>query len=99
MRVVLDTNVLISALLWHGRAHELIPLLEEGSITLCSSKDAISELKKVLSRPKFQTKLDRLGLAISSLMESLSATSKIFELPKNLPVVVEEDPSDDMFLY
>ena len=66
---------------------------------MCFSQNTIIELREVLSRPKFRTKLDKVGLDVPSITESLSAAGKIFELSKNLPVIVKEDPSDNKFLY
>lgn len=36
MNVVLDTNVLISALLWPGPSNKILQLVEAGKLTLCN---------------------------------------------------------------
>lgn len=60
MRVVLDTNVLIAALLTKGKAHRLVRHfgLEEEAFDILSSKEQIAELKRVL-REKFPGVLSR----------------------------------------
>jgi putative PIN family toxin of toxin-antitoxin system len=53
MRVVLDTNTLISALLFSGTAARLIPLWQSGRITPLISQAILAEYYRVLSYPKF----------------------------------------------
>lgn len=43
MKVVLDTNVLISGLLWLGKPNRLLKEIEGGNLTLCSSKHLAAE--------------------------------------------------------
>jgi putative PIN family toxin of toxin-antitoxin system len=53
MRAVIDTNVLLSGLLWRGAPHELLEQVRNGKLTLISSPALLSELADVISRPKF----------------------------------------------
>ena len=53
LRVVLDTNILVSALLFTGSASNLVPFWREGRIVLLVSKKIIQEYLRVLSYPKF----------------------------------------------
>jgi len=50
VRVVVDTNVLISAILFGGNPERLLDLAEEGRIQLILSPDIIDELKGVLMK-------------------------------------------------
>jgi len=54
MRVVLDTNTLVSALLFHGTASRLIPLWQSGRMTLLISGPILEEYLRVLAFPKFR---------------------------------------------
>jgi len=54
VRVVLDTNVLVSALLFTGISSELVPLRQESAITVLLSRRILEEYLRVLSYPKFQ---------------------------------------------
>lgn len=51
-RLVLDTNVVVSAVLWGGRPGELIAAAGEGEVRLHSSRDLLGELRATLERPK-----------------------------------------------
>ena len=54
MRVVLDTNAVVSALLFSGVSSKLVSLWENGSITPLLSREILDEYLQVLSYPKFQ---------------------------------------------
>jgi len=50
VRVVLDTNVVASALLWGGTPERLIELAGEGSLELFTSQALLAELASILER-------------------------------------------------
>ncbi len=51
---VLDTNVLISGILWRGVPFQLLRWAEEGKLGIYSSLDIMAEVYRVLHYPKFQ---------------------------------------------
>ena len=53
LRVVLDTNILISAILFGGKPRQILEKAICGDIRLCVSKPILEELGGVLGRPKF----------------------------------------------
>ncbi len=53
LRVVLDTNVILSALLFGGRLEFIRRAWKRGKLTLLFSEDTLEELVKVLHYPKF----------------------------------------------
>ena len=54
MNVVLDTNVLISALLTpNGKAAYILDTLTLGKLTICHDYRILNEYRNVLNRPKF----------------------------------------------
>ena len=56
MRAVIDTNVLLSALLWGGTPHDLMEHVRNGTVTLISSPALLAELARVIDRPKLDRK-------------------------------------------
>lgn len=50
MQAVLDTNIVVSALLWGGTPFKLFELATEGNLTLYTSPALLAELRDVLSR-------------------------------------------------
>jgi len=59
VRAVIDTNVLIAGLLWHGAPHALLAQVRGAALGLVSSPVLLAELAEVLSRPKFKAVLAR----------------------------------------
>ena len=58
LKVVFETNVLISAWFWKGNERRLIESVEEGRIHGYSSKQLIEELCRALRYPKFDLTQD-----------------------------------------
>jgi putative PIN family toxin of toxin-antitoxin system len=52
-KVVVDTNVVVSAFGWHGKPEEIIKLITKGKITNCISTDILDEVRRVITYPKF----------------------------------------------
>ena len=93
-RVVLDTNVLVSALLFRGPLNRLINLLEEGRIGLLISREVFLEYLRVLSYPKFGLDTED----IRSLLENHILSFAEMVNAETIRPVVLEDLDDDKFL-
>jgi len=50
VRIVIDTNVLISAIFWAGKPKQLLNKVRRGEVTFLTSEDLLSEFKEVLMR-------------------------------------------------
>jgi hypothetical protein len=94
MRVVLDTNTLISALLFSGTASRLVPLWQSGEITLLLSKAILQEYLQVLTYPKFRISDQEVRGLIE---EEVLPFVETIEVRKRL-TVVRRDPDDNKFL-
>lgn len=91
LRVVLDTNVLMSAIISDGKPRELFAKGIESKFAIVTSDLMLKELARVLRRPKFKTspsEISRITLALLSSAEVVSVKTKL--------EVVKEDPKDDM---
>ncbi len=96
MRVVIDTNVVVSALLFGGTPAELIPMWRASKITPYISKEILDEYIQVLSYPRFElTEAEIEYLVYREILPYF----EIAELPAKRPVIVIDDSSDDLFLY
>ena len=93
IRVVLDTNIIVSALLQPlGPPAQLFVLAIGGSIQLCVSGNVYAEYEEVISRPRFQRPDDIIAGTLQAIRE------KGFWVRPAEPVRVCSDPDDDMFL-
>jgi putative PIN family toxin of toxin-antitoxin system len=94
VRVVLDTNVLVSALLFVGTSSELVPLWQRGALTILLSRPILDEYLRVLSYPKFDLSEEEIkGLIQEELLPYVEVVN-----PRRRLRVVKRDPSDDKFL-
>jgi putative PIN family toxin of toxin-antitoxin system len=94
IRVVLDTNVLISALLFKGELSRIVGLWEKGKIVPVISKETFSELRTVLEYPKFS--LSR--AEIDSLIEhEILLFFEVVNVSKHVKGACR-DPGDDKFI-
>jgi putative PIN family toxin of toxin-antitoxin system len=59
VRLVLDTNVLISALFWPGQPHRIWTAARAGTVTSITSEDLLRELRDVLTRQTGPFKLTK----------------------------------------
>jgi len=50
VRVVIDTNVLVSAIFWTGKPKQLLNRVRHQEITFVTSNDLLNELKEILIR-------------------------------------------------
>ena len=95
LRVVIDTNVLVSALLKPDSLPELIlSLILEGEMVLCLSEPIVTEYEEVLRREKFR-KLDR--RKVKTLLARLKSKAQWVEPGARLHVT-RVDPEDNKFL-
>jgi putative PIN family toxin of toxin-antitoxin system len=91
--IVLDTNVLVSALLFGGPPREILDMIIAGAVTCSLSLPILDELKDVLQRPKFGFSSQQ-ALAV---VEELSALGAIVD-PAGSISVIRADPNDDRIL-
>lgn len=98
MRIVIDTNVWISGLLWRGDAWRLLKLAEEGLVQICITYTMLLELEEVLGYPRLQKRLTILEQTPASLAAYALHLSYAFDVSRPLLPIVEADPDDDIFL-
>jgi len=97
VRIVVDTNVYVSGLLWTGLPHDLLSAAETGHLTLVTTPAIIEEVREVLVRPKFAARIRTLTTSVDELLESLLGIVQIIQEPKVVRVV-RADPDDDKFI-
>lgn len=93
-KVVLDTNILISALLFTGISSEIIDHLENGGFSILITKEILEEYIRVLAYPKFALLEEEIKRIVNESILPYSKTTRSIRLPK--PVC--DDPDDDKFL-
>jgi uncharacterized protein len=98
LRIVLDTNVVISGLLWGGQPNQIISQTEtNGALRLYSSEAMIEELNHSLHYPKFAKRLKAHGYDADEACNIYRALVTIVE-PGPLRALVQRDPDDDVVI-
>jgi uncharacterized protein len=93
-RIVADTNIVISGLIWDGAPARLIDAGIEGKVTLITSILLLAELRDVLHRPKFAKPLFARGVDADMLFDGYAALAHCIE-PATIEPVILRDPDDD----
>lgn len=97
MRIVIDTNVWVSGLLWRGLPGNLLHLVETGQVKLYMDSAMLEELANVLSYDQLQPRLEELGLSVAEIILYAASLATILEVPEGEQIVVA-DPDDDVFI-
>ena len=92
-KIILDTNLYISALGWTGNPRKILEDVIAGKHELIISTKQLTEVKKVLDYPK-------LGFTAEQKQRLLSLISEFTILVKTKSIisVITEDPSDNIIL-
>ena len=98
MRLVPDTNVVLSALLWRGTPYRLLQALRQRpGIRLYSSPALLDELADVLARPFAGRRLALLSKTAHDVLADYLDVIELIE-PTEVPRVVPTDPDDDQVI-
>ena len=97
MRIVADTNVVVSAFLWGGVPKQLLAAARAQSVTLYTSAALIAELEEILAREKFAERLVRVGSAVEEILGDYRALARLVRVTET-PAVITADPDDDHVL-
>ena len=91
-KVVIDTNVFISAFGWGGKPLKIIELSEQEKIINCISEEILDELLIALSYPKlgFSKKLQ------SEVLKFILAYSDVYESKEHISIA--SDNKDNKFI-
>ena len=97
MRIVADTNTVLSGLLWQGPPRRLLELARERKVSLCTSLTLLAELAEVIAREKFAERVRAAGLSAAELVQDYERLAEVIT-PEPLPAPVSRDPDDDHVL-
>jgi uncharacterized protein len=93
VRIVLDTNVLVSGLLNpHGAPGRIVDLVLEGTLTLLVDDRVLAEYQDVLTRPRFGFEAADVGAVIDFIDVS---AERVPSVPLRLTAL---DPDDTAFI-
>lgn len=94
VRLVLDTNLLVSGVIATGLQRRLLEGARTGEYELCTSEVLLAEVLEVLSRGKFALRLSHAGLSPQGIVDDLRRLAVVVS-PPDVPRWVLTDPDDD----
>jgi len=98
MKVVVDTNVAVSGLLWEGPPNDILKWARDGVLVLVACQETVKELARILQHKKFQSRLSMIGISADEVTAYYMNLVRFVPNPKELPKVIPEDPLDSLFL-
>jgi len=96
VRVVADTNTVVSGLLWLGNPRQVLEAVRAGTLQLYTSAALLAEIEDVLQRSKFVHRLSVAGVASPTLVMGYAALAWLIE-PAVIEPVIIADPDEYCF--
>jgi putative PIN family toxin of toxin-antitoxin system len=97
LKVVLDANVWISALLWGGKPAEIVKAAEKKQFVILLSEEIAGEISQVLAYPRIARVYQAASLRREDIVEAVLKIGKFVQVTRKVSVVVEH-PADDKFI-
>jgi len=98
MKVVLDTNVWLSAIFWKGEAYKIVELCIKNKINIMMSQNIIKEIVNVLNKEeKFQRSIIDRNEKIEDLIRTILSISNLIETKSKLDIV-KDNPKENIIL-
>lgn len=97
MRLVVDTNLLVSAFLWQGTPGRLIELAAEKEILLFTSRALLDELAATLGKKKLAKPVLATGLTADQMLRNYRRLATLVTA-RQLAQRVSRDADDDAVL-
>jgi putative PIN family toxin of toxin-antitoxin system len=96
VRLVLDSNIVVSGLLWTGAPRRLLKAQDDESRLFFTSEPLLAELTNVLGRSKFANKIRGSGFTLRQLVDLYVSQTLLVE-PYAIPLTAP-DPDDDVVI-
>lgn len=97
MRLVLDTNIVVSALLWRGTPHQIVAAAHRQRVSFFTSPVLLAELADVLAREKLSAALTAVRATPEQLMQRYQQLTATIH-PAPIAPTIAADPDDDHVL-
>ncbi len=93
MRIVCDTNVIVSGILFGIHSRTVLKAVAQGRMDAFTTPALLNELREVLLRPKFRLTVEQVDVTLELVRESFTCVDSRTAL-----AVIADDPDDDRVL-
>ena len=98
MKVVIDTNVAISGLLWPGPPNQILKWARQHLLDILACEETAGGLARVIRYKRFIKRLSMLGISASEVIAYYMNLVSFVPSPRHIPHQIKEDPFDNIFL-
>lgn len=96
MRVVIDTNVVLSGTYWKGDSRKVLQLVEEDKIICIASLEIVKEYKRILEHPDILEKIDE--LQVTQRASTIKLVQKMVIIEPKIKIKLSKDLNDNKFI-
>ena len=98
MKVIIDTNVAVSGLLWGGPPNRILRWIRDCLLTAYGCEKTTDELNVTLHYAKFSKRFQDLKTTPEEVFAYFMNLIHYVPVPKKIPEFIKKDPADNIFL-
>jgi len=98
LKIIIDTNVALSGLLWGGPPNQILMWARDRAVRILACDKTVDEVKRVLQYGKFSNRLSLLQITPQKVMAYFLNLVAFVPDPESVPAIIEADPFDNLFL-
>ncbi|TET92586.1 MAG: putative toxin-antitoxin system toxin component, PIN family [Desulfobacteraceae bacterium] len=98
MRVVVDTNVIVSGLLWGGPPNQILKWARDGVLEILNCEEITNELRNIIQYKRFSQRLSDLSISPNEVIAYFMNLVTFVPTPEFIPEAIHEDLFDNIFL-
>jgi len=98
LKVIIDTNVAVSGLLWAGPPNRILKWARDGVLEIIGCEEIIDEVKRILKYDKFARRISALNSSPAEVLAYYMNLLKFVPSPDSIPGAIRKDPFDNVFL-
>ena len=98
MKLVVDTNVVLSGLLWSGPPNRVLTLARDRVVSMLTCEETAAEVKAALRYERFRKRLGQLSASPDDVQAYFMNLATFVPTPQEMPDAIPEDPFDNIFL-
>src|SRR3972149_2919257 len=92
-RLVLDTNVWVSAVIWKGAPARIIKAAQENKVFIITSEEIVNEIRRTLAYPRLKRIYEDAGVSQQQLISAALQIADLVEVNSEIHVI-RDDPAD-----
>lgn len=98
MRAVVDTNVVVSGLLWGGPPNQILKWARDAVLKIMACEETSAEVKRVIQYKRFSQRLSDLDTTPNEVIAYFMNLVIFVPTPQFIPRAIHKDLFDNIFL-